>query len=70
MTLTVRRPYRCTVLACGRSWSVFAPLDRVVLPGRCVFCGLLRVRVLPAMVLMPGGREEPAWRVEARRRSA
>lgn len=65
---TVRRPYSCG--ACGRSWCVFAPLGRFVIPGRCLFCGLLRVRVEAAMVLMPGGREEPAWRVEMRRRSA
>lgn len=59
---TVRRPYHCT--ACGRSWSVFAPLNRVVLPGPCLFCGLHRVQVEPPMVMLPGGLEEPLreWR--------
>lgn len=65
--LTVRHPYRCSVLTCRREWCVFAPLGQVVVPGRCLFCGLLRVEVLQPLVLLPGGLEEPLWGPRRRR---
>jgi hypothetical protein len=63
----VRRPYRCG--ACDGSWSVFMPEGAVVVPGGCLFCGLLRFRADAAMVLLEGGGEVALWRVELQRRA-
>jgi hypothetical protein len=52
---TIRYPFKCG--ACGRGWSVFAPLGRAIPPSGCVFCGLLRFSADEPMVLMPGGGE-------------
>jgi len=60
-SLTVLHPFRCTVQTCRREWCVTAPIDQLVLPGPCLFCGLLRVEALPATVLLPGGLEAPLW---------
>lgn len=58
--LTVRRPFRCRT--CQRGWSVFAPVNALVQPLRCIFCGFVGVTAEQAVVLLLGGRERPFYR--------